>query len=175
MIRKILLRKYILVILTFLSCLNLKATDTLSLTKFELPKFSTNKTGTLIGIQRGSYFFIQAGVEQQRKQLRLKKPNTLAWNTLFEYTWSENALGLRVGGWFKTNRIGFTYGADLLGASDFTKYNLALTPSIGFKLVGFHALVNYNLFFFQKEFNYNQLNLSIRYFISKRREFVKTN
>jgi hypothetical protein len=141
----------------------------------DLPKYSMNKYGTLVGIQRGKYFNIELGVEQQRKQVKFSKPNTWAGNARFEYSWDNNSLGFKTGAWYKSGRMGFTFGGDLVGCSDFEKYNLGIAPAIGFKIIGFHAVASYNLLFFDKSFNYNTLHLSIRYFISRNRDLKRTN
>ena len=137
-----------------------------------LPKFSVNKYGTLVGIQRGKQSFIELGIEKQKKQIKLSDPNTIAWNSLLEYSWDANALGLKFGSWYKTGRMGLTYGLNALGTSNFTKYNFGIAPQIGFKIIGFHAMASYNLFAIQKNtFNYNTLHISIRYYISRDRDY----
>lgn len=137
-----------------------------------LPKVSVNKYGTLIGLQRGLHTNIELGVEMQKKQIKLINPQTFAVNALFEYSWKPNVGGLKVGAWYKDGRMGFTYGANILVTSNFTKYNLGFAPAIGFKVIGFHGIASYNIFVKQKDtFDYNTLNLSLRYYISRDRDF----
>lgn len=141
-----------------------------------LPAYSVTKYGTLVGIQRGKYFTLELGLEQQRKELKLIKPNTFAWNALLEYAWEPNTMGLRGGVWYKTGRAALTLGADVIGTSNFEQYNIGLAPSVGFKLVGFHIIASYNAFLSEKvDFDYNTLHLSIRYFISRKRDFKRTD
>ena len=137
-------------------------------------KFSVNKYGTLIGIQRGQFFNIELGVEQQKKQLKLQTPNTIAWAFNMEYAWDTNTLGYKLGGWFKTGRMGFTYGANALGTTNFERYNFGVAPTLGFKLIGFHLITSYNLFMNNKaNYDYNVMHVSIRYFISRQRKYSK--
>ena len=137
-------------------------------------KFSVNKYGTLIGIQRGQFFNIELGVEQQKKQIKLKNPNTIAWAFNMEYAWEPNTLGYKLGGWFKTGRMGFTYGANAVGTTNFERYNIGVAPTLGFKLIGFHLITSYNIFLNKKaEYDYNTMHVSIRYFISRQRKFSK--
>ena len=115
-----------------------------------LPNYSVTKYGTLIGIQRGKFFTLELGIEQQRKELKLVKPNTFSWNALLEYAWEPNTMGLRGGVWYKTGRASLTVGADVIGTSNFDQYNIGLAPAVGFKLVGFHIIASYNAFITQK-------------------------
>ena len=141
-----------------------------------LPNYSVTKYGTLIGIQRGKFFTLELGIEQQRKELKLVKPNTFSWNALLEYAWEPNTMGLRGGVWYKTGRASLTVGADVIGTSNFDQYNIGLAPAVGFKLVGFHIIASYNAFITQKvDYDYNTLHLSIRYFISRKRDFKRTD
>lgn len=143
--------------------------------KKKKPKFSVNKYGTLIGIQRGKFFNIELGVEQQKKQIKIQSPNTIAWAFNMEYAWATNTLGYKLGGWFKTGRMGFTYGANAVGATNFDQFNYGIAPALGFKFVGFHLISSYNILLNPKvDFDYNTMHVSIRYFLTRKRKFSKS-
>jgi len=138
------------------------------------PSYSVNKYGTLIGIQRGNYFNIQLGAELQRKQIKLKNPKTIAALGLIEYAWETNTVGLKVGSYFKTGRAGFTMGANFTAISDFDNYRIGISPALGFKFIGFHGVLSYNALFYNRDvIPYNNLHLSIRYFITRKRKVKK--
>jgi hypothetical protein len=165
--------KKIIIGLAFILCFvfQAKAEDPFATYKYKFPEVTVRKYGTLVGIQRGKYSFIELGVEQQFKQLTLKSPRTFAWNALLEYSWDANSLGLKVGSWYKAGRMGFTFGGDVIGASDFTNYKVGVAPALGFKVIGIHALASYNFFIKKEELRYNTLHLSLRYYISRSRDY----
>lgn len=132
---------------------------------------TTTKTGLIIGYQQGQFSGVELGMERQWKQLKLKKPRTLAVTANAEYLFQTNNLAFRAGPWVKFGRMDFTYGADLLVASDFENTRIGASPNIGFKLIGFHVLAGYNFISQRDSFNHNSLHLSIRYFLSKSRSF----
>lgn len=141
-----------------------------------IPKYSVRKYGTLIGIQRGKFFTIEAGIEQQFKKLQLKKPTTWAWNAHLDYAWQPNTLSFKAGSWYKDGRAGFTLGGSAVGASDFEHFSAGVSPEVGIKLFGFHVLASYNVFLINpKAVETNNLHLSIRYFISRNRDIKRTN
>ena len=59
----------------------------------------------MVGIQRGNYFTIEAGIEQQRKQIKIKKPKTLAFQGIVEYAWKPNTIAFKPGAWLKTGSL----------------------------------------------------------------------
>lgn len=137
-----------------------------------LPELKTIKTGMLIGVQKGKYFGIELGAERQWKEIKLKKPFTWAIAATGEYQFGANNLGFKAGPWFKWGRADFTYGMNLTLISDFEYSRFGVSPSIGFKLIGFHILASYNLLGGDSNFTtYNKLHLSLRYYISKDRKF----
>ena len=139
-----------------------------------LPKYSVAKYGTVLGIQRGKFFNVELGIEQRRKQLKLKSPNTWALNGILEYAWETNTMGLKFGSWYKTGRTGLTYGGNLVGASNFDRFKVGIAPSIGFSIRGIHAAASYNVFLNKvDEIKYNNLHLSIRLFISRDSKIIK--
>lgn len=139
------------------------------------PDYSVTRYGTVVGIQRGQYFNVELGVERRHKQLKLIKPNSWALNGILEYAWETNTMGLEIGSWFKTGRTGLTYGANLLGISDFENFRPGIAPSVGFIIRGLHAQASYNAILKNKELiPYNTLNLSVKLFISRSKEVHKT-
>lgn len=135
-------------------------------------KLSVEKTGFLIGVQQGKFNGFEFGMERQWKQLKLKYPKTLAVAGKVEYLFEANTIGFKAGPWWKFGRLNFTYGTDLLIASDFDQTKLGLAPNMGFKLIGFHFLAGYNIVANAPEFTrYNKLFVSVRYFIPKKRQF----
>jgi len=137
----------------------------------QLPKINTTKSGLLIGVQRGKFNGFEIGFEKQWKQVKLVKPKTFGISLTGEYLFNANALGFKAGPWVKLGRTKFTYGANVLAATKFNQPQLAFAPSIGIKLLGFHGQASYNFFKNSKEFDYNKFNISVRYFISRKRKF----
>ncbi len=137
-----------------------------------IPELNTIKTGLLIGVQKGKFFGVEIGMERQWKEIKLKKPFTWAIAATGEYQFEANAAGFKAGPWVKFGRLDFTYGLNLTVLSDFEYSKFGISPTIGFKLIGFHVLASYNITTSNGPFvNYNKLHLSLRYYISKNREF----
>lgn len=137
-----------------------------------IPELRTIKTGMLVGIQKGTYFGIELGAERQWKEIKLKKPFTWAVSATGEYQFEANNLGFKAGPWFKWGRADFTYGANFTLMSDFTHYRTGISPTIGFKIIGFHIIASYNVLWGDPSLiTYNKLHLSVRYYISKERKF----
>jgi len=137
----------------------------------DVPKVTTKKSGLLVGIQKGLFTGIEIGFERQWKQIKLVKPKTLAFSGTGEYLLGSNSVGFKAGPWVKMGRTDFTYGAYGVAASDFKTTKVGIAPAIGIKLLGFHGQVSYNFMPNSKDFEYNKLNLSLRYYISKSRKF----
>ena len=137
-----------------------------------LPELNTIKTGMLIGVQKGKYFGIEMGMERQWKEIKLVKPRTFAIAATGEYQFVANTLGFKAGPWVKYGRMDFTYGINATILSDFDNTKFGISPAVGFKLIGFHLLASYNITSGKEPFTeYNKLHLSLRYYISKDREF----
>jgi hypothetical protein len=137
-----------------------------------LPELNTVKTGLLIGIQKGKYFGLELGMERQWKEIKLKKPRTFAIAATGEYQFEANTVGFKVGPWWKFGRADFTYGINATVLSDFDNSKFGVSPAIGFKLIGFHILASYNITSGTGPYtDFNKLHLSLRYYISKSREF----
>lgn len=144
------------------------------------PKFKVtrNKQGFLIGYQKGKYDAIELGLERQWKQIRLKSPATIAGAVTMEYQFNSNVLGYKIGPWIKFGRMDFTYGTNLFAFSDFEHWRIGISPALGFKLFGFHFISSYNIPFNSNQLiEFNKLHVSIRYFISKKRnlKFKRSN
>lgn len=137
-----------------------------------IPELNTIKTGLLLGAQKGQYFGVELGMERQWKEIKLKKPFTWAIAATGEYQFEANTIGFKAGPWVKFGRVDFTYGVNALILSDFEYTKFGIAPSIGFKLIGFHLLASYNITNANGPFvDYNKLHVSLRYFLSKNREF----
>jgi hypothetical protein len=137
-----------------------------------IPELNTIKTGLLIGVQKGKYFGVELGMERQWKEIKIKKPLTYAIAATSEYQFEANTIGFKAGPWVKFGRADFTYGINLTVLSDFEFYKFGISPAIGFKFIGFHLLVSYNITNnIGPLVNYNKLHLSLRFFLSKNREF----
>lgn len=162
--------RFVILSLTLMSLFKANAGDKKKL----FPEYSVTKYGTVLGIQRGNFFNVELGVERRHKQIKLKNPNSWALNGVLEYAWESNTMGLKLGSWFKTGRTGLTYGANLLGVSDFENFRPGIAPSIGFSIRGIHAQASYNAILLNKELiPYNTLHLSIKLFISRSSQIHK--
>lgn len=140
--------------------------------KVLMPELNTVKTGLLIGYQLGQYQGFELGMERQWKEIKLKKPFTFAISATGEYQLEANILGFKAGPWFKSGRADFTYGVQFVAFSDFIDTRIGFNPNIGFKIIGFHVIAGYNILVDESLFTeYNRLHLSIRYYVSKDREF----
>ena len=87
------------------------------------------------------------------------------------YNFKYNVLGYDLGYWIKPNRIGLTYGANLVLRTDFNKTRIGFTPVIGFKLVGFHIQTGYH--FLSRSLNFTETNtffISLRYVLINDRD-----
>jgi hypothetical protein len=110
---------------------------------FELPELRVFKTGPYLGVQRGMYLSGELGIECQWKKIQLKKSKTQGVHTGLNYNPTKNVLGYEAGYWMKTSRIGLTYGANVLLATDFKTTKIGLAPCVGYKLFGFHLQSGY--------------------------------
>lgn len=164
------MKNLILILCLYLFTISVSAAYTLNPV---LPEIKVKKTGMLVGIQKGTYFGIEMGMERQWKKIKLKNPQTFAIAATGEYQFEANTIGFKAGPWVKYGRMNFTYGVNATLLSDFTHYKMAISPAIGFKIIGFHLLASYNIST-PPSINfdaYNRLHLSVRYYISKDREF----
>ena len=129
------------------------------------------KTGPYIGVQRGRYTVAEFGVERQWKKVKLSSSLNQALHMGINYNFKYNVLGYDFGYWIKPNRIGLTYGANLVLRTDFNKTRIGFTPVIGFKLVGFHLQTGYH--FLTRSVNFTETNtffISLRYVLINDRD-----
>ncbi len=134
-------------------------------------KISSTKTGMIIGLQKGKYTGFELGMERQWKEIKLKSPFTMAATFNMEYQFGANVIGFKGGPWMKFGRMDFTYGANATFLSDFEDNRFGVSPALGFKLLGFHAIASYNFVFGPERFSeYNKMHVSLRYYISKSRK-----
>lgn len=102
------------------------------------------KTGPYLGLQQGKFLVPEFGVERQWQQIKLKSPATHAAHMGFNYNLKYKVLGYDLGYWFKTHRIGLTYGANISLRTDFESTSVGLTPVLGFKVWQFHFQTGYH-------------------------------
>lgn len=106
------------------------------------------KTGPYIGLQRGSHWVFEAGVEHMWKRVELREAISHSVSAGFNYNFRYNVLGYDMGYWIKPHRIGLTYGANLVFRTNFEEHRLGVAPVIGFKFwllhlqTGYHFLPN---------------------------------
>ena len=134
-------------------------------------KIEVKKTGPYIGVQRGKYTVAEFGVERQWKKVKLSSSLNQALHMGINYNFKYNVLGYDLGYWIKPNRIGLTYGANLVLRTDFNKTRIGFTPVIGFKLVGFHLQTGYH--FLSRSVNFTETNtffISLRYVLINDRD-----
>ena len=102
------------------------------------------KTGPYFGLQQGKYLVPEFGLERQWQQIKIKSPATHAAHMGFNYNLKYKVLGYDIGYWFKTHRIGLTYGANFSMRTDFEHTSVGLTPVLGFKVWQFHFQTGYH-------------------------------
>jgi len=152
----------------------LVASFTFSINTFfsiDLPQIKTVKSGLILGLQNGKYTAFEIGGERHWKKIKLKNPTTIAVNAIMEYQFKSNVFGLKPGFWFKTNRLGFTYGSSITFLSDFDYTRWGIAPQLGFRFLIFHGLASYNITVGPKAFEeFNRLNVALRIYLNKDRK-----
>ncbi len=128
-------------------------------------KVISNSYGPIIGLQRGKYTFIEIGAEYHWRKIRLKNPKIYSVGGNFEYNFGHNLLGYKLGFWTKQNRVDLTYGANIMYLTDFTYGKVGISPTLGFRLIGFHIITGYNFTLGNEALQYNTLHIALRYFI----------
>jgi hypothetical protein len=130
-------------------------------------KIYSRSYGLLIGIQKGKYTFLELGVEQHWRKIKLIKPRLTSVGLNMEYNFKYNVLGYKAAVWTKRGRVDLTYGLAACYFTDFDRSRYGFAPMIGFRLLGFHLVNGYNIIFDKGDFNrVNPLFISLRYFIS---------
>lgn len=136
------------------------------------PLLTVNKSGPYLGIQRGKYNSIEFGYEVQKKEVKLLKPNTIAFNIGFDYNLNTNIMGFSLGVWDKPSRIDFTYGASLITKTNFDDFRVGVSPMIGYKISIAHLQLGYNIIANTGNFeNTNTLFISIRAVLINHRNY----
>ncbi len=133
-------------------------------------KIKRYKYGVLLGIERGKYTFISLGGEFQYKKLKLNNAPTLSGLFLASYEFKNNLIDYTLGSWYKRGRTNLSYGINAHMISDFNHYKFGVSPSIGYKLLGFHVLTGYKFTTQTYKIPHNNFYISIRYFLSQSRK-----
>lgn len=111
--------------------------------KLDLPEIRVWKSGPYLGIQRGAYWVGELGAEFQWKKIKLASSLSHGVHTGFNYNFNNNVLGSDLGYWIKPNRLGLTYGGNLLLRTDFASNKFGFAPCVGYKVFGFHLQAGY--------------------------------
>lgn len=136
------------------------------------PLVTVFKSGPYLGIQRGKYNCLELGYEFQKKEVKLIKPNTMAFNVGFDYNLNTNILGFTLGFWDKPSRVDFTYGANIVAKTNFESTRIGIAPLIGYKISWAHLQLGYNIIDNSGDFkNTNTLFISVRAVLINHRNF----
>lgn len=136
------------------------------------PLITVNKSGPYLGIQRGKYNSIELGYELQKKEVKLTRPKTMAFNIGFDYNLNTNILGFSSGVWDKTSRVDFTYGVSIITKTDFNSFRIGVSPMIGYKISLAHLQLGYNIINNNRNFeNTNTLFISLRAVLINHRDY----
>jgi hypothetical protein len=109
-------------------------------------RFNLNKiqSGPYFGIQQGRNIVIELGYERRNKEIQFKSPNTHAFDLGANYDYKAKLIGADLGYWFRPNRIGFTFGAQVAARTNFNHAMFGVSPLIGYKIWLLHANAGYN-------------------------------
>jgi|Laugrefabdmm15dn_1035133.scaffolds.fasta_scaffold32490_2 hypothetical protein len=109
-------------------------------------RFNFNKiqSGPYFGIQQGRNIVVELGYERRNKEIQFKSPNTHAFDLGANYDYKAKLVGADLGYWFRPNRIGFTFGAQIAARTNFNKAMFGVSPLIGYKIWLLHANAGYN-------------------------------
>lgn len=158
-------------ILSFSALVSAQMVGTHTQLKRRLIDIEVTKTGPYFGVQRGKYTVIEIGAERQWKKIRLKKPIIHAAHAGFNYNFKYNMLGYDMGYWYKPNRIGLTYGANLFFRTNFNDTRAGIAPVIGFKFALLHLQTGYHFMSrLPDNFETNRFFISLRIGIINDRE-----
>lgn len=128
------------------------------------------KSGIYLGYQKGRYDYLEFGFERQLKHVKLIKPVTHSFSVGTSFNFLQHALGFELGYYNKTGRANFTYGVKALYYTDIIHHRMGISPTIGYKLYGFHLQAGVNLLTLNQNFHeVNGLYLSLRFFLMKHR------
>lgn len=136
-----------------------------------LPKVKVTKTGAYFGCQFGSYTVPEFGGERQWQRVRLNNPITHSIHSGINFNFRYKVLGFDIGYWYKPNRLGLTYGANLVYRTDFTYNRIGLAPVVGYKFWQLHVQAGYHLLTPQHTFETNTLFISLRFVMINDRDW----
>lgn len=119
----------------------------------------------MFGYERGDNDFFQLGYEYNWKKIRVTNPVIQSVDGFMEYNFWENVLGFKAAYWQRHGRFKLTYGGHVGYFTDFEKSSPSIGPSVGFRILGFHAQAGYNYLLNNREIPANKLYLSLNYFI----------
>ena len=122
-----------------LGCLLLAATSAGAQVKLHKRSY-----GTVLGYQRGKTDNIIFGAEYRWKKVSLFKAWTNGAAFHVEYSPGINLVGYRLGAYRKKGNLGLSYGASAVYFTDFKQNALAVTPTVGLQLLGFHLHTGFN-------------------------------
>jgi len=133
-----------------------------SIVKKPLISITSTKSGPYIGLQKGKYTVIEFGAERIWKQIRLRDPLKHAAHMGFNYNFKYNVLGYDAGYWIRPNRIGLTYGGNIVFRTDFDKSKSGIAPVIGYKFWMLHLQTGYHFIARPSDFETNTFFISLR-------------
>ena len=127
-------------------------------------KLYQSSRGILLGYERGRMDMLQVGYHYNWKKIRLKEPVIRATEAYLEYAPFNNVLAAKAEYWQRHGRLKFTYGGHLGYYTDFDAGSLGIGPSVGFRLLGVHGQLGYNLLS-NRAVDANRLYLRLSLFI----------
>lgn len=109
-------------------------------------KLITHRTGPFLGISKGAFAYLEIGGEYRRKKVKLKGSVIHAFGMGFGYNFKNHYLNYTLSYWRKVGAFGLTFGGDLLGQSDFVHLQPGISPTLGFRFLGFHLQTGYQFY-----------------------------
>lgn len=131
-------------------------------------KLITHKTGPYIGFSKGRVDYLEFGAEYQRKRNKLKGSVINAVSFGFGYSFRHEYLNYTLSYWRKVGAFGLTFGVDGFGQTNFDRMTWGVSPTIGFRLLGFHLQSGYQ---FYQDTNYGMT--TNQFFVRLRFTFIK--
>lgn len=132
------------------------------------------KTGPYLGLEQGKYLNLNFGAERQWQQIKLIKPQTHAAHLQLDYNFRYRVMGLQAGYWFKTGRLGLTYGARMSWHTDYDAHRFGIAPNIGYKFMQAHLQLGVHLMPENDQFTeVNTFYASLRWVFINDRKFDK--
>ena len=127
-------------------------------------KLYQSSRGLLLGYERGRMDMLQIGYHYNWKKIRLKEPVIRATEAFVEFAPFTGVLGAKATYWQRHGRLKLTYGGHLGFFTDFDHSSLSFGPSVGFRILGFHGQLGYNILT-NPQVEANRLYVSISFFI----------